>query len=139
LGYRITDSGSSLAYIPDHEPALGADLDSLDDDWISGYDLARDADLLIHDGQYSDEEYPDHVGWGHSAIGHSISFARRVAARRTLLFHHDPLHSDEFLDDLDRQARERWAGLGGDPAKIEVSAERSEYDLPVESPVATPL
>jgi phosphoribosyl 1,2-cyclic phosphodiesterase len=135
----VTDSGSSLAYIPDHEPALGADLDSLDDDWISGYDLARDADLLVHDGQYADQEYPDHVGWGHSAISHSISFARRVAARRTLLFHHDPLHSDEFLDDLDRQARERWAELGGDPAMIEVSAERSEYDLPVESPVATPL
>jgi phosphoribosyl 1,2-cyclic phosphodiesterase len=140
LGYRITDGdGTALTYISDHEPGLGAPLESLEPEWISGFDLARDADLLIHDCQYTDEEYPDHVGWGHSAIGHSISFARRVAARRTLLFHHDPLHSDEFLDDLDRQARERWADLGGDPAKIEVSAERSEYDLPVESPVATPL
>ena len=67
LGYRIDDGDDSLAYIPDHEPALGADLDALEEDWISGFALARDASLLIHDGQYADAEYPDHVGWGHSA------------------------------------------------------------------------
>ena len=39
LGYRIDDGGSSLAYIPDHEPALGADLDALDESWISGFEL----------------------------------------------------------------------------------------------------
>ena len=139
LGYRVTDAGRSVAYIPDHEPALGADLAALDPEWVSGYDLARDADLLIHDGQYSDEEYPAHVGWGHSALSDSLTFARRVNARRTVLFHHDPLHSDEFLDDLDRQARERWTEMGGDPAAIEIGAERAEYDLPVESPVASPL
>ena len=139
LGYRVTDAGSSVTYIPDHEPALGADLGSLDPDWISGFELARDTDLLIHDGQYSDEEYPAHVGWGHSALSASLTFARRVGARRTVLFHHDPLHSDEFLDDLDRTARERWAELGGEASAIEIGAERSEYDLPVKSPVATPL
>ena len=139
LGYRVIDAGRSVAYIPDHEPALGADLAALDSEWVSGYDLARDADLLIHDGQYSDEEYPAHVGWGHSALSDSLTFARRVNARRTVLFHHDPLHSDEFLDDLDRQARERWTEMGGDPAAIEIGAERAEYDLPVESPVASPL
>ena len=67
LGYRIEDGDSSLAYIPDHEPALGADLEALDEGWISGFELARDASLLIHDGQYSDAEYPEHLGWGHSA------------------------------------------------------------------------
>ena len=71
LGYRIDDGDSSLAYIPDHEPALGADLTTLEEDWISGFELARDASLLIHDGQYSDEEYPEHVGWGHSALSHA--------------------------------------------------------------------
>jgi phosphoribosyl 1,2-cyclic phosphodiesterase len=140
LGYRVTDGGSSVAYIPDHEPALGTDLESLDEDWISGFELARDASLLIHDGQYADQEYPDHVGWGHSAISHSLAFANRVGAERTLLFHHDPLHSDDFLDALDREARERWAALGHAPSTIEVAAERSEYDLPVgvpEAPAAT--
>jgi phosphoribosyl 1,2-cyclic phosphodiesterase len=138
LGYRITDSGSSVAYIPDHEPALGANLTELDEDWISGFELARDASLLIHDGQYSDEEYPNHIGWGHSAISHSLAFANRVGAERTLLFHHDPLHSDDFLDALDREVRDRWTALGGDPSQIEIAPERAEYDLPVKAPVKAP-
>ncbi|HEY5332601.1 MAG TPA: MBL fold metallo-hydrolase, partial [Solirubrobacterales bacterium] len=75
LGYRIDDGGSSLAFIPDHEPALGADLDDLEPDWISGFALAERADLLIHDGQYSDEEYRAHLGWGHSALSDSLAFA----------------------------------------------------------------
>jgi phosphoribosyl 1,2-cyclic phosphodiesterase len=129
LGYRITDSGSSLAYIPDHEPALGADLDSLDDDWISGYDLARDADLLIHDGQYSDEEYPDHVGWGHSRLTDTLTFARRVEAQRLLMFHHDPLHSDDFLDRFQETARERWQELGGPDGAVEMAAEAQELEV----------
>ena len=58
LGYRIDDGDSSLTYIPDHEPALGADLDRLEEDWISGFDLARDTSLLIHDGQYSRRRVP---------------------------------------------------------------------------------
>ena len=134
LGYRITDAGNTLAYIPDHEPALGTDLTDLDPEWISGFDLARDATLLIHDCQYADAEYPDHAGWGHSALSHSLAFARRVAAERTLLFHHDPLHSDEFLDGMDRQAREGWAHLGGDPHQVELAVERTEYDLPDRPP-----
>ncbi len=113
LGYRIDDGDSSLAYIPDHEPALGADLDALEEDWISGFGLARDASLLIHDGQYADAEYPDHVGWGHSSLSHALSFARRTGAERTVLFHHDPMHSDERLDRLGREAQERWAAIGG--------------------------
>ena len=111
LGYRIDDGDSSLAYIPDHEPALGADLDALEEDWISGFALAQDASLLIHDGQYTDAEYPCHVGWGHSATSHALSFARRTGAERTVLFHHDPLHSDDQLDELGREARDRWIGL----------------------------
>jgi ribonuclease BN (tRNA processing enzyme) len=130
LGYRIEDAGSSLAYIPDHEPALGADLDALEEDWISGFELARDASLLIHDGQYTDAEYPDHVGWGHSATSHALSFARRTGAERTVLFHHDPLHSDDQLDALGAEAREKWVELGGDAGAVDLAAERNEYELP---------
>ena len=95
-------------------------------EWISGYNLARDADLLIHDCQYTDEEYPGHEGWGHSMVNDTITFAHRVGAKRTLLFHHDPLHTDGFLDDLHLRARERCGELGGDPDRIEIAAERSE-------------
>jgi phosphoribosyl 1,2-cyclic phosphodiesterase len=130
LGYRIEDAGSSLAYIPDHEPALGAEIDELEDAWISGFALAQSADLLFHDCQYSDPEYPDHVGWGHSALSDTLAFARRVNARRTLMFHHDPMHSDDFLDDFYREARDRWRAIGGDPAGLEMAAERAEIDLP---------
>jgi phosphoribosyl 1,2-cyclic phosphodiesterase len=100
LGYRVEADGRSLCYIPDHEPGLGASLDELEEDWISGLELARDASLLIHDCQYTDDEYPDHVGWGHSALSDTLAFANRTAVDHVLLFHHDPLHSDEFLDAL---------------------------------------
>jgi phosphoribosyl 1,2-cyclic phosphodiesterase len=140
LGYRIEDAGSSLTYIPDHEPALGAKIDDLEEDWISGFSLARDTDLLLHDCQYSDAEYPEHVGWGHSALSDTLSFARRVNARRTLLFHHDPLHSDDFLDDLYREAAERWGNLGNDPSELQMAAEMDELTLPEQAsrPVAPP-
>jgi len=126
LGYRITDGDTSLCYIPDHEPALGTPLAALEREWISGFDLARNADLLIHDGQYSDEEYPDHVGWGHSGLGDALAFARRVEARRLLLFHHDPLHADDFLDRLHDEARERWRAMGGDPDLVRGATEGGE-------------
>ena len=129
LGYRISDGGRTIAYIPDHEPALGARLDELDPEWMSGFDLARDADLLIHDCQYSDEEYPDHAGWGHSGLSDTLTFARRTGVRRLMAFHHDPLHSDEFLDELGSHARTRWRELGGDPTQLELAAEGSELEL----------
>ncbi|MGZ8665983.1 MAG: MBL fold metallo-hydrolase, partial [Solirubrobacterales bacterium] len=129
LGYTISEGDAKLAYIPDHEPALSGEIDGLEEDWISGFDLARDASLLIHDGQYSDAEYPEHVGWGHSSISHALSFCRRSGAEQTLLFHHDPMHSDEFLDDLGRAVRERWAALGGAPGSIELARERAELDV----------
>ncbi|MGH2950775.1 MAG: MBL fold metallo-hydrolase [Solirubrobacterales bacterium] len=129
LGYRITDGDTTIAYIPDHEPALGAPLSQLEREWISGFDLAQDADLLIHDCQYTDEEYPAHVGWGHSALTDTLTFARRVEARRLLLFHHDPLHSDEFLDGFHASARRRWGELGGDAALVDMGMEEQAVEV----------
>src|SRR4051812_45968033 len=73
LGYRITENGSSVVYIPDHEPGLGAPIAELEDDWISGLGLAGGADVLVHDAQYTDEEYPRHLGWGHSSYGDALT------------------------------------------------------------------
>ncbi len=129
LGFRITEGDTSVCYIPDHEPALGTDLSAVGPEWISGYELARDVDLLIHDCQYADEEYPDHVGWGHSAMGDALTFAARASARRVLLFHHDPLHSDDFLDRLHEGARGRWAELGGDPDLVGMAKEGGELEV----------
>jgi ribonuclease BN (tRNA processing enzyme) len=129
LGYRIEDGGSSLCYIPDHEPGLGADLDALPDEWISGLDLARGADLLIHDGQYTDEEYPAHLGWGHSPVADTLAFARRARVRQLLAFHHDPLHSDRDLDALCEDATARWIAAGGERARFGLAAEGMVLDV----------
>jgi phosphoribosyl 1,2-cyclic phosphodiesterase len=129
LGYRITDGGTTLCYIPDHEPGLGAPLQSVDPEWISGFDLARGAQLLIHDCQYTDEEYPEHVGWGHSPLGDTLTFAQRTEAERVLLFHHDPLHTDDFLDTFFGTAIGRWEALGGSGDQIELAAERRELEV----------
>ena len=129
LGYRIEDAGTTVCYIPDHEPGLGASLEDLPDDWISGFDLARGADLLIHDGQYTDEEYPAHMGWGHSPMRDTLTFARRAGARRLLAFHHDPLHTDRDLDDFCREATARWVAMGHAPATFDLAAEGMKIDL----------
>jgi phosphoribosyl 1,2-cyclic phosphodiesterase len=129
LGYRITDGETTLCYIPDHEPALGAPLGQVESEWISGFDLASGADLLIHDCQYTDEEYPAHVGWGHSALSDTLTFADRVGARRTLLFHHDPLHTDEMLDALAAAAGDAWSRKGRAGAEIVLAREGAELEL----------
>ncbi len=129
LGYRIEDAGTSLCYIPDHEPGLGAPLAALDDDWISGFDLAHGASMLVHDCQYTDTEYPNHLGWGHSPMSDALEFGHRVAAERLLLFHHDPLHTDADLDALADAVAARWLELGGSPAHVELATERQELRL----------
>lgn len=129
LGYRIEDAGVALCYIPDHEPGLGAPIEKLEDEWISGFDLAAGATMLIHDCQYTDEEYPAHLGWGHCPMSDALAFARRVGAGRLLLFHHDPLHSDTFLDGFSRQIKHRWRELGGEPIRVELARERRELEI----------
>jgi phosphoribosyl 1,2-cyclic phosphodiesterase len=138
LGYRITEGDKSLCYIPDHEPGLGSHLPDLPPEWISGYDLACRSTLLIHDCQYSDQEYPDHVGWGHSPLSDALTFAHRVEAQRVLLFHHDPLHSDDYLDAFAGTALDGWAALGRDPAALELAVERREIDLGPPTTAAAP-
>jgi len=139
LGYRIDHADRSLCYIPDHEPGLGTPLAQLDDDWISGFDLAHGASMLIHDCQYTDDEYQGHIGWGHSPLSDALGFAQRVAAERLLLFHHDPLHSDDFLDSFSGEICSRWSDLGGNIEHLELATERRELELadPAAEPTPT--
>jgi ribonuclease BN (tRNA processing enzyme) len=100
VGYRLEAEAGTVVYLPDHEPALGArqfpDLPR----WTSGFDLMAGADLLIHDAQYTDAEYLNHVGWGHSSIGQAVALASAAGVRQLIPFHHDPGHDDDCLDDL---------------------------------------
>ena len=94
---------------------------------MSGYDVVRDVDVLFHDAQYLDEEYPDHVGWGHSAIGHVLEFARRSRVRRLVLFHHDPYHTDADLEALLDDAR-RTIDAPGDWVSLAYEGMSVEFD-----------
>ena len=100
VGYRIHDRSGSIAYLPDHEPALGVAHFPGEPAWTSGFALADGVDLLIHDAQYSLSEYRTHVGWGHSAMDHAVAFAGVAEVGRLVGFHHDPGHDDEELDAL---------------------------------------
>ena len=101
VGYRIEAKEGILTYLSDHEPALGLIKGRWPaPDWISGYDLAVNADLLIHDAQYTDDEYQRCIGWGHSTYRHAFEFACQVRAKQIVPFHHDPSHDDEMLDRL---------------------------------------
>ena len=118
VGYRIEDGGRSFAYVPDHEPGLGVTLANQPFEWISGSDLVRDVDVLFHDAQYFDHEYPAHMGWGHSSVSDVVELASRAHVGRLVLFHHDPYHTDADLEVLLDDARAtttappEWVSLG---------------------------
>jgi phosphoribosyl 1,2-cyclic phosphodiesterase len=71
-------------------------------------DLAKDADVFVYDAQYTEEEYPSKVGWGHSTPSEAVRLARESGAKRLVLFHHDPTHNDEKVFDMEARAREAW-------------------------------
>lgn len=100
IGFRIQNNNKTLVYLPDHEPALSGHAFAGEKDWISGYTLAEGADLLIHDTQYSDEEYRLRTGFGHSSFRHAFRFAQLTDVKHYAPFHHDPTHSDEQLDQM---------------------------------------
>ena len=126
VGYRIEEGGVTLAYLTDHEPALGVDLDSVSTEWISGFQVAERADLLIHDGQYTAEEYKTKVGWGHSSTEHVVRFAALAKVGRMLTYHHDPMHADADIDAMVAHAKELWEGDAGD---CDAAREGMELDL----------
>lgn len=106
VGFRIREGDVALAYLPDHEPALGSVDFPRNPQWTSGFELAAGADLLIHDAQYGDGEYAARVGWGHSAVGDMCAFATAVGASRVVPFHYDPSHTDADLDRRFDEARQ---------------------------------
>ena len=125
VGYRVTEGAATLAYLPDHEPYLGGRLAD-DTSWVSGFAVAEGATVLMHDAQYSEEEYLAHVGWGHSSVDQAVEFAKLAGADHLLLFHHDPLHTDADLDVLGARAREVWGDRPHPPA---LAAEGMQLDL----------
>ncbi len=121
FGFRLQDDTGVLAYLPDHEPALGVEDFPGPPEWTSGYGLAAGADLLIHDAQYTADEYALRVGWGHSTFAHAIAFAELAEVDTIVTFHHDPSHSDEFLDEV-------TGGLSSNTVKIVGGTVGAEFE-----------
>lgn len=106
LGFRVQHRRGTLAYLPDHEPALGRDGMLSDLRWLSGSELALDADLLLHDAQYFSNEYVDKVGWGHSTLDDALRYGSYTRVKKLLLTHHDPSHTDAALEEQFERLKE---------------------------------
>jgi ribonuclease BN (tRNA processing enzyme) len=126
LGYRINGKKSVFTYIPDHEPALGRNGMIRDAKWISGYNLAKGADILYHDGQYTLEEYLAKKGWGHSCYNDVLQFATATQIKHLLIAHHDPSHSDTQLGDMFAAAQNNHTY----PFTYELAKEGNALELP---------
>jgi phosphoribosyl 1,2-cyclic phosphodiesterase len=102
-GYRIEEDGKTLVYCTDVEHKNGIDPNVVA--------LAKNADLLIHDAQYTPDELKIKRGWGHSSWEQAIEVAERAGVKKLALFHHDPEHDDTFLSNMEIECRKRFADL----------------------------
>lgn len=146
-GYRIEAGDTPVVYIPDHEPFLrklvagrgaeetsdeAAEFARREDERI--VEFIRGAGVLILDAQYDEEEYRAHLGWGHTCVDDAVELAMRAGVRRLFLFHHDPAHTDEKLDDMLHHARALVASRGSqlqvDLAREGLMAELVRADAP---------
>jgi len=115
LAYRVEADGMIVVYMCDHEPygeslwregAAPGRLDSVLHDGDRRHAaFMRHADLLIHDAQYAPEEYPAKKNWGHSPFDYAVELAAMADVYRLVLTHHDPTHTDDFLDEMQHRAR----------------------------------
>ncbi len=118
VGYRLEADGASVVYASDHEPhsphAGEGHADEAESGDLAHVEFLRDADLVIHDAQYTATEYPAKLGWGHSTIEYAVDVAAAANVRQLALYHHDPARTDDAVDRLIEAARKRVANLGAD-------------------------
>ena len=116
LAYRIEADGKALVYATDTEDSFSGKPNPV-------IELARNADALIHDGQFVDEDF--RAGWGHSTVSSALDVARRANVKRLILYHHDPDRSDDALDRIGADAQQR-ADAFGTGLQVVVAREGSE-------------
>ncbi len=130
LAYRISGSDATVAYVTDHEPFWKPSSDMVfrhpgDQRHVA---FLKGADLIIHDAQYSDEEYSSKIGWGHSTVEYATDVALASGSGRLALFHHDPAHDDATVGSMEATARARVNARG---ASLEVFAAAEGLELVV--------
>ncbi|MGB9376815.1 MAG: MBL fold metallo-hydrolase [Mycobacteriales bacterium] len=118
FGYLVSDGEHSIAYMSDHHPvSLGDGPDGFGPYHEAALDLATGADILIHDAQYTAEEFPERSTLGHSSIDYAVGLAEAAGVAHLVLFHHDPRRTD---DDLDKIA----ASVTSSAMEITIAAEQ---------------
>jgi phosphoribosyl 1,2-cyclic phosphodiesterase len=147
VGYRLSTEQFSVAYMPDHEPFSRTCLDTVkssasdadrkefgrrEDERI--LEFLRGADLVILDSQFDASEYSRRVGWGHSSVEDAVDTAVRAQAKRLCLFHHDPTHSDEQIDQMAQYAR-RLAAKAGSSLIVDAAQEGARVEFSAAVPV----
>ncbi|WP_169542791.1 MBL fold metallo-hydrolase [Sneathiella aquimaris] len=120
-GYRVEYEGVSVCYVTDTEHVPGRT-----DENVAG--LIEGADLVIYDSTYTDEEYPQFAGWGHSTWQEGVRLCRAGNVKQMVIFHHDPSHDDAFMDKVAEDARKEWDGTI--VAKEGLSLELSKSEKP---------
>jgi phosphoribosyl 1,2-cyclic phosphodiesterase len=128
LGFRIEADGATVVYATDHEPSTDAPGTGLDREDALHVGFVSGADLLIHDSQYLQEEYPAKVGWGHSTVEYAVDVAAAGGVARLALYHHDPMRTDAEVDALVERARERAHSIAFD-GEVLAAAEGSTITL----------
>jgi len=112
LGYRIEYRGRSICYITDNE-LYPAEVGLRDDGYVRKLErFVAEADVLITDTTYMDDEYRNHVNWGHSPLSEVVGLAHRAKVRVLHLFHHDPDQDDDAIDAKLAEARRQLEALG---------------------------
>ncbi len=127
LGYRVEADGRAICYLCDHEPyneniwrdgASPGRMESiLEAGDLRHAEYMQGADVVIHEAQYTPQEYPSKRHWGHSTYVYVVQLAALAGVGRLFLTHHDPTHDDEFIQEVERQAQELARSLG---SKLEV-------------------
>ncbi len=127
-GYRIKVGGRTICFIPDNE--LEGDMYDVGSDFDKRLvDFVGDADLLIHDAMYTQDEYTARAGWGHSTFTQSLRLAEEAGVKRLRFFHHDPTRSDDELDGIVARLRDGALARG---SNLELDAASEGADLVLE-------
>ena len=125
-GYRVDWNGTSVAYVSDHQQPV-AEPQRVADPVL---ELADGVDLLIHDAQFTPEEFAERSDWGHCTVDYALEVAHQAAARELVLFHHDPAHDDDTVDRLLAGAQERCSHLD----VVDVSAAVEGHTISLHQP-----
>ena len=129
IAYRITCDGATIAYVTDHEPFWNSPGPAFHHPGDQRHiEFLRGADLVIHDAQYTSEEYPTKLGWGHSPTDYATDVCIAAGVARLALFHHDPAHDDDSIKRIEDVQRARVSAAGS-ALEIFAAAEGMQCDV----------